>query len=244
MREAASFARPILKHLRKVIHTACPVIEESAQLEIHQMNMRFLCLLFGSVTLFALATARSVVANDEEDADKMMQQAMENAQKEAAKAGIKVPAASKQLREMEKESEQEEKEEKAEAATKKAAVHSPAVTSPLTALPDWIPAIPEFRADPKATKKQEDGVETGSMKGTSTASAEAIADAWHAVTTAKKMSYSRQDSDINGKKSIRVTITDSNGGGGEAELELAGKKVTSIALSYKVAMPPAVQPSP
>lgn len=185
-----------------------------------------------------------LAAGEEDDSDKTLQQAMEDAQKAAAKSGIKTPDMSKQLKEMEAENEKEnEEEDKAEAASKKAAVHSPAVTSPLTALPAWIPAIPDFHPAPNAKKKQEDGVETGKITGTSSTAADAIADAWHTVAQTRKMSFERQDSNINGKKSVHVNVSDVNGGGGEVSLDLSPGKGSKIELSYKVKIPasPAAQ---
>lgn len=179
----------------------------------------------------ALASAHLALANDDDD-EKTLRQAMEDAQKAAAKAGIKVPDATKQLEQMEKDN----ADEAAAEPKKKTAAHSPAVTLPLKALPDWIPAIPNFQPKPNAVKKQEDGVETGEMKGTSSTSPEAIAEAWHTAATDKKMSFGRQDSNINGKKSVRITLSDYNGGGGEAALELEPGKSTAIEVSYKVSI--------
>ena len=189
---------------------------------------------------FSLTLVPLVQANDDEDADKMLQQAMEQANKAAAQAGIKVPDVSKQLSEMEADN---EKEDKAEASAAKTEVHRPAVSSPLLVLPDWIPVIPEFHAAPKATKKEEDGVETGNMKGTSSLSPEAIAENWHTTATARKLSFERQNSNINGKKSVHVRISDLNGTGGEATLELVPGKNTSVEVDYKFkpTSPPASQ---
>jgi hypothetical protein len=185
--------------------------------------------LSGLLLFLAVAIALRVVAQND-DEDKTLKQAMEDAQKTAAKAGIKVPDAAKQLP---VDLSEDEKESKAE--DKKLLVHSPAVTLPLTKLPDWIPPVPDFQADPNAKRKQENGVESGKLTGVSSAAAEAIAEAWHEAATKTKVSFGRTDSNINNKKSIRLTFDDVNNffGGGKAELLLEPGKKTKVEINYE-----------
>src|SRR5258708_232914 len=136
--------------------------------------------LLRTILLLTISIAFRAVAQNDED-EKTLKQAMEDAQKTAAKAGIKVPDAAKQL-----PVDLDEEDKDSAPAEKKSVVHSPAVTLPLTKLPDWIPAVPDFQPAPNAKKKQEDGVETGKMTGVSTAAPEAIADAWHEASTKAK----------------------------------------------------------
>jgi hypothetical protein len=111
-------------------------------------------------------------------------------------------------------------------------------------LPDWIPAIPDFTPASSALKNQENGVETGAIKGTSLATPETIAEAWHTAATARKLIFARTNSEINGKKSLRITIADVNGGsGGEAELVLEAGKNTVVELKYKTDLPASPAPS-
>jgi hypothetical protein len=187
-----------------------------------------------SALLFlALSVALRALAQNDDD-EKTMKQAMEDAQKSAAKAGIKVPDAAKQL-----PADFDDDDKDSAPSEKKSVVNSPAVTLPLTKLPDWIPAIPDFQPDPNAKKKQEVGIETGKMTGISSAAPEAIADAWHEASTKAKVSFGRTDSNINGKKSVRITYDDINSffGGGSVELILEPGKKTKVEINYKVPMP-------
>jgi hypothetical protein len=193
--------------------------------------------------LFLVSIALPVGAQNDDD-EKTLKQAMEDAQKAAAKAGIKVPDAAKQLP---MDLDEDEKESKAE--EKKSVVHSPAVTLPLTKLPDWIPPVPDFQPNPNAVKKQEDGVETGKLTGVSSAPPEAIAEAWHEASTKTKAGFGQTDSNINGKKSIRVNFYDVNSffGGGKVELLLEPGKKTKVEINYEVPIPsasPAAATSP
>lgn len=191
---------------------------------------RYLFLLVASaMTCFAFSAIRPVLASEDED-EKTLEQAMQDAQKTAAKHGIKVPdnaAMEKQLKEIDAENAKE-------ATDKKKAAHAAAVTLPLTALPDWIPAIPDFKASGKATRTQEDGQESGKMTGSSSASPDAIANTFHDWATGKKFSFERQDSNINGKKSVDLHMLDLNGGtNSELRLELIPGKSTKVTVNYK-----------
>ena len=72
------------------------------------------------------------------------------------------------------------------------------------------------------------------MTAASSTSPDAIADAWHTAAKTRQMSFERQDSNINGKKSVHVNVSDVNGGGGEVSLDLSPGKGAKIELSYKV----------
>jgi hypothetical protein len=189
----------------------------------------------GLVLFLGIALISPIMATEEEDDEKALKQAMEVARKQAAKAGIKIPD-TQGLQAVGDDANKNEDQ-----ANKTGASKTPAVTLPLTTLPEWIPALPEFRPAPNATRKQKDGVETGKLKGTSSASPDAIAESWHTAATAKKMSFGRTDSDINGKKSVRVSLSDLNGAGGEVQMELVSGKATEIDLTYQMPMP---TPSP
>ena len=38
--KSADFARPILTHLRELVHTACPEIEESLEMELSEFRLQ------------------------------------------------------------------------------------------------------------------------------------------------------------------------------------------------------------
>jgi hypothetical protein len=136
------------------------------------------------------------------------------------------------------------KKDAADGAAPPLVTPQPTVTRSPKSLPDWIPAVPDFTPATSALKKQENGVETGTIKGTSLATPETIAEAWHIAATARKLSFGRTNSDINGKKSVRITIADVNGGsGGEAELVLEPGKNTLVELNYKTDLPASPSPS-
>lgn len=192
------------------------------------MNSKLLC----AILLLAVAVVFHASAQNDDD-EKTLKQAMEDAQKSAAKAGIKVPDASKQL-----PADFDDEDKDSAPSEKKSVVNSPAVTLPLTKLPDWIPAVPDFQPDPNAKKKQEVGIESGKMTGVSSATPEVIADAWHEASTRAKVSFGRTDSNINGKKSVRITYDDINSffGGGSVELILEPGRKTKVEINYKVPM--------
>ncbi len=132
------------------------------------------------------------------------------------------------------------KKDAADGAAPLLATPQPTVALSPKSLPDWIPAVPDFTPATSVLKKQENGVETGAVKGTSLATPETIAEAWHTAATARKLSFARTNPEINGKKSVRVTIANMNGG--EAELVLEPGKNTVVELNYKTDL--TASPSP
>ena len=179
------------------------------------------------------------LAASQEGEDQSMEQQLKAAQDLAKKAGATAPALPKEF------TDQLKAEDAASAAaTKKAsASDEKATVLPLTSPPEWCPALPDFKPVGKNSRKQANGEETGTLKGTCGATPEAIADKWHEMATARKMSFEQQDSNINGKKSIRVRISDLNATMGEATLDLTPGKTTGVELSYKQPRP-AAAPTP
>lgn len=178
--------------------------------------------------LLSVALFLHAVRADDEDAaaEKAIKDANEAARKAATQAGITLPDMGKDA-----------DDEKTETPQKS----GPAVMAPLKALPSWIPTIPGFTLDPKAEKKTQDGIESATVTGTSTSTPNAIADAMHAVAK-EKMNFEQQDSNINGKITLTVHISDRVADGRDVEVTMKPGKVTSLEIIYK--MPVAAVPEP
>lgn len=169
-----------------------------------------------------------------DETDPQTKAALEAARKAAEKAGMQVPDLKKMM-----EEDEDEAPKKPTAKEKTPAAKKDPAKAPLTAWPDWIPAVPGFKMAPGGKKWTEEDVENGLLTGTVAGAPRDIAEAWKNAAKEAFRSVSTNDQTINGALTVTVTALYLKEEQLEhkAELELKpskGGKTTEVKLTYTI----------
>lgn len=74
-------------------------------------------------------------------------------------------------------------------------------------LPEWTPAVPQFKPNGPVSRKKIDGEEKIAQTGTSPLTPAELGDSWETAKTAEFMRF-RNNLNVNGKVTVKVTLTD------------------------------------
>jgi len=131
--------------------------------------------------------------------------------------------------------EEQRDQEKLQAALKKQL----AAPGPV-ALPDWTPAIPQFKAAGSPTKKIVGNEVRIVQTGTSPLTPEELADAWESAAEAKNLNHTRNNIDVNGKLMTVTSLSTRSDPVQEVKLEAsreADGKITQVEISSPLPKP-------
>ncbi len=145
------------------------------------------------LALTTLAPAPRSTAQD--DADKDVDAALQQASEAAEKMGMKMP----DVKAIMAESDKEEAKEK---AAKQAVVDAPGSAK----LPDWTPKVPQFTPDGPVAKKLIDEEPMTALTGTSTLTPAELADDWEKATARMELGHGRNNMNINGTRTVIVYL--------------------------------------
>ena len=203
------------------------------------ISMLVVCLLF-------LASARAQDnPSDNTDLKEFLKQVAEMQKKAAGSQTQNVPAfdVDKKLAEIEtatkeaahRQQEEQRDQEKLQVALEKQL----AAPGPVT-LPDWMPAIPQFKAAGSPTKKIAGNEVRIVQTGTSSITPEELADAWESAAEAKNLNHARNNIDVNGKLMTVTSLSTRSDPVQEVKLEAsreADGKITQVEISSPLAKP-------
>ena len=131
--------------------------------------------------------------------------------------------------------EQQRNQEKLQAALKKQLAAPDAV-----ALPDWTPAIPQFKSTGSPTKKLAGNEVRIVQTGTSPLTPEELADGWQSAAEANNLNHTRNNIDVNGKLMTVTSLSTRSDPVQEVKLEAsreADGKITQVEISSPLPKP-------
>ncbi|HET6888190.1 MAG TPA: hypothetical protein VFH87_09735 [Candidatus Udaeobacter sp.] len=199
------------------------------------------CLLFSP-----FLRAQENPLNDP-DLKEMLKEAqeMQKEAKELQKQNPTSPDTKKKLAEMlsqakEEEARQEEQEEREKEKVQTALKKQLEAPGPIV-LPDWTPAIPEFKAAGAPARKIVDDEVKIVQTGTSSLTPEKIADSWQAAATAaNNLNQSLNKINVNGKITRILFLSTRTDPRQEVELEASREpdsKITQVEISSPLPKP-------
>jgi hypothetical protein len=196
-----------------------------------------------SILVLWLLFAAPVGAQDNPLADPDLQQLLKQAQEMQKNSGS--TDTRKKLADMEamvkEQAAQQEQEEKNEKEKLQAALKKQLEAPGPVVLPDWTPAIPEFKPAGKPTKKVVDEEVKIVQTGTSSLTPEKIAESWQATATAAdNLNQSLNKMNVNGKVTRILFLSTRTDPRQEVELEASREpdsKVTQVEISSPLPEP-------
>lgn len=204
------------------------------------MTSKYLSLIAALALIAAPLRAQDNPLNDP-DLQKMLQQAQE-LQKSSTPASMS--DLKKRMEEMQKEAKkieaEQNKQEKAEKAALQKRLEKQLAESGPAKLPDWTPATPQFTATGSLVKKINDEQVKTVQTGTSTATPQAIGDAWQAGVADKEVNKSLNNITVNGEKTIVLFLSTRTEPREELEMEAKrdpGGKVTKVTITSALPKP-------
>lgn len=181
---------------------------------------------------FALALATFPLpsaARAEDNDDKATDAATEEASEAAKKMGMEMPDAKKMM-------EDDEKEEAKERAAAQAVVDAPGPA----VLPGWVPQTPQFTPAGPVAKKRVDEEALTELSGTSPLTPEQLGDAWEKAIAGQKLNHNRNNTDVNGTKTVILFLQSQTDPPVEVRLEAKRapeEKITHVSISSPLAVP-------
>jgi hypothetical protein len=131
--------------------------------------------------------------------------------------------------------EEQRDQEKLQAALKKQL----AAPGPV-ALPDWVPATPQFKPSGSPTKKIVDNEVRIVQAGTSSLTPEELADGWESAAEAKNLNHSRNNIEINDKLKVIVLLNTRTDPVQEVKFEASrepNSEITQVEISAALPTP-------
>jgi len=203
------------------------------------ISMLMVCLLF------AAPVRAQDNPSDNADLKEFLKQVAEMQKKATGSQTQNVPAfdVDKKLAEIEaatKEAARRQQEEQRDQEKLQVALEKQlAAPGPVT-LPDWMPAIPQFKAVGSPTKKIAGNEVRIVQTGTSSITPEELADAWESAAEAKNLNHARNNIDANGKLMTVTSLSTRSDPVQEVKLEAsreADGKITQIEISSPLPKP-------
>jgi len=173
----------------------------------------------------------SVVPAVNAGTDQETKEALKEASDAAKRMNLNTPDLAQVLRDG---GDDEEDEDSTPAPSPKSSASPRKVTTSSNppALPDWTPAVPQFKPDGPVTKKKVDGEEKIAQTGTSPLTPAELGDAWETAKTAT-FSRARNNLNINDKITVKVTLSTYDEPKEEVHLEAvraAKEKITRVTI--------------
>jgi hypothetical protein len=198
------------------------------------------------VSLFPSSLLRAQ-DNPQDDADlkEFLKQAAEM-QKKSTGLQKQNPAAfdvEKKLSEMQaamKEAAQQQQEEQRDQEKLQAALKKQLAAPGPVALPDWVPATPQFKPSGSPTKKIVDNEVRIVQAGTSSLTPEELADGWESAAEAKNLNHSRNNIEVNDKLKVIVLLNTRTDPVQEVKFEASqepNSKITQVEISSALPQP-------
>lgn len=203
------------------------------------MNSKLSPLVLSLVAGLLLVPLGRAQENPLNDPD--LQDALKQAQELQKQSGPAKPAKMADLQKQAAEIQAQQAKEEAEQKQKEQAALQKQLAEPgPTALPDWTPATPGFKATSALTKKIVDDQVRLIQTGTSTVSPEDILQAWEAAVADKPLNHIYNRGTSNGDVSNRLYISTRSDPVQKVRLEArraVGEKVTQVTVSLELPKP-------
>ncbi len=139
-----------------------------------------------------------------------------------------------------KEAARQRQEEQRDQEKLQAALKKQLAAPDTVALPDWTPAIPQFKPTGSPTKKLVGNEVRIVQTGTSPLTPEELADGWQSAAEAKNLNHTRNNIDVNGKLMTVTSLSTRSDPVQEVKLEAsreADGKITQVEISSPLPKP-------
>ena len=192
--------------------------------------------LIAGLLLAPLGRAEEDPLNDPD-----LQDALKQAEEMQKQSGPAKPAKMAEMQKQAAEIQAQQEEEEAQEKKKEQAALQKQLAEPgPTALPDWTPATPGFKATSALTKKIVDDEVRVIQTGTSTVSPEDILNAWEAAVADKPLNHVNNRGTSNGNISNRLFLSTRTDPVQKVRLEArrgVGEKITQVTISLELPKP-------
>jgi hypothetical protein len=203
------------------------------------MNSKLSPLVLSLVAGLLLAPLGRAEEDPLNDPD--LQDALKQAQEIQKQSGPAKPAKMADLQKQAAEIQAQQEKEEAEQKQKEQAALQKQLAEPgPTALPDWTPATPGFKATSALTKKIVDDQVRVIQTGTSSLSPEEIMKAWEAAVADKPLNHFYNRGTSNGNVTNRLDVSTRTDPVQKVRLEArrgVGEKITQVTISLELPKP-------